>query len=160
MMKIAKWILVGFFGLIIISAVSVAVQPNNNDCAENEYRGQGDGICHKWSERGVSDSDLKKLKDGESFENIYRETIIFKGSGDIEATAKQPLSGSYEVSWKTYRDCVYYAHLSSGNDLFSADGTFSGTSYIYDLPNGDYYIEVITGPAPSCGWDITFKPIN
>jgi hypothetical protein len=89
-----------------------------------------------------------------------RAQVIFTGEGDTEGTAKQPLSGNYEVSWNTYGDCVYYADLSSGNDIFSADAITSGTMYLYDLDSGDFYIEVITGPAPSCAWDITFNPIK
>jgi hypothetical protein len=89
-----------------------------------------------------------------------RTMVWFSGDGDVESTKKEFLQGDYRVEWKTYGDCVYYADLSSGNDIFSADAALENTTYLYGIPAGNHFVEVITGPAPSCPWMITFYPTN
>jgi hypothetical protein len=93
-------------------------------------------------------------------QNPSRTVVWFEGDGDVESTKKQFLEGDYEVEWQTYGDCVYYADLSSGSDIFSADAVLKNTTYIYGIPAGNHFVEVITGPAPSCPWFITFRPIG
>lgn len=93
-------------------------------------------------------------------QNSARTVVWFEGDGDVESTKKQFLEGDYEVEWQTYGDCVYYADLSSGSDIFSADAVLKNTTYIYGIPAGNHFVEVITGPAPSCPWFITFRPIG
>jgi hypothetical protein len=88
-----------------------------------------------------------------------RSMVWFEGNGDTESTKKQFLEGDYEVEWQTFGNCYYAADLSSGEDIFSADGALESKTYLYGVPAGNHFVEVITGPAPSCAWFITFRPI-
>lgn len=77
---------------------------------------------------------------------------------------KVALKGDYGISWTTLGSCYYSATLvrdgRRGEEAFTADEPLSGTGNIYDLDAGDYYLDVITGPAPGCGWSITLTPIS
>jgi hypothetical protein len=77
---------------------------------------------------------------------------------------KVALEGDYVVSWTTLGSCYYSADLvvgdSSGKTAFTATEALSGTGNIYDLKAADYYLRVITGPAPRCGWSVTLTPIS
>jgi hypothetical protein len=92
---------------------------------------------------------------------VVPATIVFAGSGE-EQTAKQAFAGGdYSVSWTTGSDCFYAGRIRSDaetEDAFSADDALSGTTYIYGLPAGDYYMDMNTGPAPGCPWNATFTP--
>lgn len=87
-----------------------------------------------------------------------REPVTFSGEGQTDTT-KQPMSGDYSVSWQTLGDCYYGADLEDGgHDILSAEGVGSGTTNVYGLEPSEYYLQMITGPVPSCGWTITFTP--
>lgn len=89
-----------------------------------------------------------------------RNSVTFRGEGGLEEmTASQQLSGNYQIVWKTFGDCAYFATLG-GTDIFSADAATSGTNYISNLRNGSYSVKMTTGPAPSCGWGAVFVPTN
>ena len=86
-------------------------------------------------------------------------------SGDGEMTSKKVLlTGDYSVSWKTLGSCYYSATLKSGGnglsdpDAFTADNEASGTNNLYGLKAAEYYLDVTTGPVPSCGWTVTLTP--
>jgi len=82
--------------------------------------------------------------------------VSFTLAGDGN-TAKAEMGGDYSFEWETAGDCYYGADLEDGHEsLFTADGATSGTGYVYGLDPGKYYVEMITGPAPGCGWTITF----
>jgi hypothetical protein len=89
-------------------------------------------------------------------------------SGDGEMKSKRvALKGDYSVSWKTLGSCYYSADLESGSgsglgeSVFTAsDRPTSGTNNVYGLEAGNYYLDVITGPAPRCGWSATLTPIS
>ena len=87
--------------------------------------------------------------------------IVLTGPGQMD-TQKMRLGGTYAVAWTTAGDCVYYGSLEGGDaflsDVFSASTETSGTNTINDLAPGDYYLKVITGPAPECGWTVTLTP--
>ncbi|MGO4856217.1 hypothetical protein [Arthrobacter sp. 2MCAF14] len=87
-------------------------------------------------------------------------------SGDGQMTSKKvALKGDYSVSWKTLGSCYYSATLKSGADslsdpeAFTANHEASGTNNVYGLKAADYYLDVITGPTPSCGWTVTMMPV-
>jgi hypothetical protein len=86
----------------------------------------------------------------------------FAGDGN-GTSAPQPLAaGDYKIEWSTLGDCYYGADVesdSSTDQAFTADTIGTGTNYVYGLAGGDYRLEVITGPAPSCGWSATFSPL-
>lgn len=80
-------------------------------------------------------------------------------------SAKTPLSGDYAVTWKTLGDCYYNADLRAkdtslgAKTVFTAAKAGSGTGNVYDLNADDYFLRVITGPAPGCGWSVTLTPL-
>ncbi|WP_234752504.1 acyltransferase family protein [Arthrobacter ramosus] len=90
--------------------------------------------------------------------------VTISGDGQM-ASKKVALKGDYSVSWKTLGSCYYSATLKSGADslrdpeAFTADHEASGTNNVYGLKATDYYLDVITGPAPSCGWTVTMTPV-
>ncbi|WP_160664984.1 hypothetical protein [Pseudarthrobacter sp. ATCC 49987] len=77
---------------------------------------------------------------------------------------KFALKGSYSVTWTTLGSCYYSATLKTedrpvgGETAFSALHEASGTGNIYGLKAAAYYLDVITGPAPNCGWTVTLTP--
>lgn len=86
-------------------------------------------------------------------------TITFTLEGDGN-TAKVQMRGDYSFTWQTAGDCYYSADLEDGSEsLFRADAATDGSGFVYDLAPGEYYVEMITGPAPSCGWSIVFTPL-
>ena len=89
-----------------------------------------------------------------------RREIIYSGQGETNGTVKKIFTGNYKVNWITQGECYYSARLSSGDRIFSVDGTASGFDYLYDIKEGDYFLSMITGPSPSCPWSIQFLPIN
>jgi hypothetical protein len=90
-----------------------------------------------------------------------RTVEFWQGDGNARATEKKFLEGDYKVDWTTYGDCYYSADLSSGSDIFSAmDFVGDGSTYVYGVPAGNHFVDVITGPSPKCGWFITFRPIG
>jgi hypothetical protein len=42
-------------------------------------------------------------------------------------------------------------------NLGSHDGADSTSTRIYAVPSGTYFLDVITGPSPSCPWTVTIK---
>ena len=94
-------------------------------------------------------------------QNPTRTVEFWQGDGNARATEKKFLEGDYKVDWTTYGDCYYSADLSSGSDIFSAmDFVGDGSTYVYGVPAGNHFVDVITGPSPKCGWFITFTPIG
>lgn len=80
-------------------------------------------------------------------------------------SAKTALRGDYAVSWKTLGDCYYSADLRAEDSslraktVFTADKVGSGTGNVYGLSADEYFLHVITGPAPGCGWSVTLTPL-
>lgn len=40
----------------------------------------------------------------------------------------------------------------------TGDGPVDGETNVYGLESGNYYLNVITGPAPGCPWTVTLTP--
>lgn len=95
-----------------------------------------------------------------------RRERIYSGQGETNGTVKKIFTGNYQVNWITQGECYYAARLSSaldrfkGDSIFQAQGTATGSDYLYDIEEGEYFLSVITGPSPSCPWSIQFLPIN
>lgn len=92
----------------------------------------------------------------------HRETVTFSGDGRMQSE-KARLEGDYGVAWETKGSCYYSAQLEGGSTIgeqvFTAsDRPLTGTGNIYGLDATDYYLDVITGPAPGCGWSVTLTP--
>jgi hypothetical protein len=91
------------------------------------------------------------------------QPIVINGEGDGQSKPFNLDGGSYEVQFETFKDCTYYADLEAINkefnqDLFSADSIVTGTNYVYEIPESEFYISIITGP--SCSWQVNFSQIN
>ena len=88
-------------------------------------------------------------------ETVAPITVSLEGDGN---TAPFELDGDYKVTWSTAGDCYYSADLEGADreSLFSASDVASGETYIYGF-SGNFYVQMITGPAPNCGWSITFE---
>lgn len=86
-------------------------------------------------------------------------SITISGEGEA-STAPFELDGDYVVDWTTGGDCYYSADLETTGDefvfetLFSASAATSGQTFIYGY-RGEFYADVITGPAPGCPWSAT-----
>lgn len=87
-----------------------------------------------------------------------RRTVVFMGFGGLDdSTASQPMSGNYQVNWKTKGSCSYQAALNQ-TDIFSAESATSGTKKVYSLPSDTYHIHMITDRASDCAWQVSFIP--
>jgi hypothetical protein len=90
-----------------------------------------------------------------------RATITCAGTGDGNS-AKQPLSGDYQVTLDALGDCFYGGDLegSGSEDLPTIMKSGTVTSSLYGISAGDYYVDMITGPSPGCGWTLTLTPVD
>lgn len=87
-----------------------------------------------------------------------REPVTVGADGDGNSE-KFILTGDYKVVWETFGDCFYGADLEDGGgSLFSASDVTAGETFVYGV-DGSYYVQMITGPAPNCGWSVTFEPV-
>jgi hypothetical protein len=71
------------------------------------------------------------------------------------------------VNWRTEGTCYYSGDLKGGNlasfdfiNAFSVQDSAEGTTNIYDLAGGEYFLKVTTGPTPNCPWSVVFTPID
>ena len=84
-------------------------------------------------------------------------------SGDGEANSeKVEMHGDYSFVFEVTGSCYYSADLNPDEgravSVFTAsDQPQTGDGYVYDL-DGIYYLRMITGPSPACGWSISFSP--
>jgi hypothetical protein len=163
-------ILIGIFAIFLALGIVLAIpfgiykavdsifsNKNDSPCSSGEFLSNG-GNCISWDDYN---------KNNEKLLQSLRKEVSFSAKGSVRGTESKYFSeGNWKVSWQTYGDC-YYAGMLEGNNISYSDGkvisasaiTF-GTSYIYDLKEGYYYMDVITGPSPYCGWDIKFIPIK
>jgi hypothetical protein len=87
--------------------------------------------------------------------------VTLSGDGDQNTDTFQLNRGDYEVAYSFTGNCYYGGTLRDPDgdflyeDLGSGSGPVSGNTNVYDLDGGTYYVDLITGPAPSCPWLIT-----
>jgi len=100
-------------------------------------------------------------------ENTKQKEISFSGLGKTSGTEKMFFKGSYKVIWRTEGTCYYSGDLKGGNlasfdfiNAFSVQDSAEGTTNIYDLAAGEYFLKVTTGPTPNCPWSVAFTPID
>ncbi|WP_454116064.1 hypothetical protein [Microbacterium aurum] len=88
-----------------------------------------------------------------------RAVVVWEGQGE-GASAKAFLEGDYVVAWETFGSCYYSGDLNGEafEEVFSASDIASGSNNLYGVEAGDHYLDVITGPAPGCGWKVTLTP--
>jgi hypothetical protein len=100
-------------------------------------------------------------------QDSMQQEISFSGLGETSGTEKATFAGSYKVNWKTEGNCYYSGDLKGGElasfdyiNAFSVQDPAEGTSNLYDIPAGQYFLKVITGPTPMCPWSVTFIPTD
>lgn len=92
------------------------------------------------------------------------EPVTVSGPGDMSTNPFTLSGGRHQVHYRFDGDCFYGASLEPVDgglllaDLGTGMGPVEGDTNVYDLASGDYYVRVITGPAPGCGWEITLTP--
>lgn len=88
------------------------------------------------------------------------------GGGDTSTDPFTLDGGRYAVHYRFDGSCYYSATLESPSgepmlvDLGTGDGPVEGDTNAYAVEPGDYYVQVITGPAPNCPWEITLTPAD
>jgi len=90
------------------------------------------------------------------------EPIVQSGQGVGLTPPFEVPAGDYAVHYNFGQDCYYSGDLRptdgdefDGFDIGSGQGPIEGDTYAYDVPGGEYYIDLNTGPAPNCPWEIT-----
>lgn len=85
----------------------------------------------------------------------------FDGKGDGRTSAVEMAGGNYVVSYDFEGDCFHGGHLrradgslSGAKSLASGSGPMRGTDHIYGVKAGRYFVEMISGSAPGCPWQI------
>jgi len=86
-------------------------------------------------------------------------TVTFTGDGDGASSNEERMGGDYDVTWTT-NDCYYSFTLKGAGreDVGSSSDTLSGSNTVYDIEEGRYHLDVITGPSGSCAWSVRFVP--
>ena len=83
--------------------------------------------------------------------------IRLSGTGQTNTDPFVLKAGSYKATLKVTGPCFYFTSLestaggSSLNTIANATAKETVTSNLYGVKAGEYYVQVITGPAPSCG---------
>lgn len=95
---------------------------------------------------------------------VAKEVHQFSGAGQKNSDPVQIRGGSYIVTWKGSGTCFYGASLNptSGgpggrHSLGSGTGPIEQTDNVYGVPAGEYFLEMISGPAPGCPWTLTLE---
>lgn len=96
---------------------------------------------------------------------IQQSAPVTIQAGGATKTAPFDLSGgNYAITYDFSGNCAYFASLKSPDgtysnlDLASGSGPVKGTTHLYGLKRGSYYIDFNTGPPPDCPWSLTFTP--
>lgn len=91
-----------------------------------------------------------------------RVGVTWQGDGQMDSDVAH-LAGNYRLDWETLGDCFYAGDLEGGRlrpSVVSSNGIGTGTTNLQDLAPGDYYLQMITGPSPDCGWKVTLSPVG
>jgi hypothetical protein len=90
------------------------------------------------------------------------QPLTWKGQGQQSTSVFQLAGGDYTETWRFSGACFYGGNLnpkdgSPGQTLGSGMGPVSGSDNLYNVAAGTYYIEMISGPPPSCPWTFTLQ---
>jgi hypothetical protein len=92
-----------------------------------------------------------------------QEPIELKGDRNGNSRPFKLTAGNYRVSWRAYTDdrsnrCAHFGRLvlvAGGYDTNAGGGVVSpsaaGSSYLYNVPSGQFYYESVSG----CAWSVT-----
>lgn len=87
--------------------------------------------------------------------------LSWSGTGAQKTDRFHLPGGAYKATWRFGADCSYFTSLkladgTQGSDsIGDARGPIDGTNNLYGIEEGDYYVDVNTGPAPGCPWTVT-----
>ncbi|MGK2852756.1 MAG: hypothetical protein ACSLE3_01395 [Microbacteriaceae bacterium] len=91
-----------------------------------------------------------------------QESVTLSAEGEQNTAPFHLDGGSYAVTFTFSGGCYYGADLQGAStdpgrpeSLASGSGPVDGTTNVYKVDEGEYYVEMITGPPPSCPWSIT-----
>lgn len=146
-------------GVIAPGASAAVVE--RSACAKAGITTTISGVAYRCSLVWIAQGKPSARATSGSGSETSSSATVFSGQGGLnEQTLSQPLFGTYQIAWQTFGPCTYYANLSDtySSELFSADGALTGTNIIHDIPKGNYYLKVTTGPAPTCQWKVTLTP--
>jgi len=152
-------VVVILLGILAGSAGTSLAATGNGPCAKAGATVTVSGLTYKCSLIWI----VQNPTPAKTFKSSTTRSIVFSGQGGLnEQTSSQRLSGNYSIRWQTFGSCSYYANLSDSNnsDLFDADGAIKGKNTIHNIPSGNYYITVTTGPPPDCSWKAVFTSIK
>ncbi len=87
------------------------------------------------------------------------ETVTLSGDGDGNTAPFELAGGDYYVTLTTRGPCYYAVDLNPLPDgrrtsLPRMDEAGQADTYLYGVEAGRYYVSVITGPPPRCGWEL------
>jgi hypothetical protein len=105
-------------------------------------------------------ADIDDDLPGSSSQLTVNKTLTGTGANKTESFR---LNGDYTVTLNTASDCYYGFSIDRTSDgnmeehLGSHDGADSTSTRIYAVPSDSYFVDVITGPSPSCPWTVTIK---
>lgn len=91
------------------------------------------------------------------------ETVTLGGEGDQLTEPFRLRSGTYAVNYDFRRPCFYgsflKAEVEANLDLVGPSGTgpLTGSSTVQDVEAAAYRLDLITGPSPGCGWQVTIQ---
>lgn len=90
------------------------------------------------------------------------DRISVEGQGDGATRSFDLSGGSYDVTTQVGNDCFYSFTLKDPADgsrvesITTMSEPGSTTVSMHGIDPGTYYVDVITGPAPSCPWEQTW----
>lgn len=91
------------------------------------------------------------------------DPVTISAEGDGNSAPFELKGGDYLATVTIGGDCYYgldLEPLTDGvrrHDIGTWDEAGDGENYLYGVEAGSYYVEAITGPAPSCPWSVTLE---
>lgn len=87
------------------------------------------------------------------------ERVELAGGGDGNTEPFALRGGRYKLTYEYGGDCYYSASLrttqdAAADDLPTGNGPISGDGNLFGVEAGDYFLNMITGPAPGCPWKV------
>jgi hypothetical protein len=88
--------------------------------------------------------------------------VTVQAAGASKSAPFDLTAGNYSIAYDFGGNCAYFAYLKSTDgtynniDFASGSGPIKGTTHLYGLKSGAYYIDFNTGPPPDCPWSLTF----
>lgn len=88
------------------------------------------------------------------------ERVEVAADGEHNTAPFELAGGRYVVEYAFASDCYYSARLipvddgAYGEALATGTDAVSGTTNVYRVKAGTYYVRMITGPVPGCPWRI------